>query len=99
MRYSFRLRSVLPVTCGLRCQFPSEYFLQNGLAEAGGALEVGGHHRFQLLHHAHPPLHFRHNPSLLGEGWEWNSKGSDGLRVEMDERNPDFAGRDVALGE
>ena len=63
-----------------------------GRWRAGG----GGHHRLQLLHHAQPPLHFRHDPSLLGEGWEWNSKGSDGLRVEMDERNPDFAGRDVA---
>jgi len=25
--------------------------------EASGALEVGGNHRLQLLHHAQPPLH------------------------------------------
>ena len=42
--------------------------LKDGLAEAGGALEVGGHHRLQLLHHAQPPLHFRHDPLLFGEG-------------------------------
>ena len=33
-------------------QFSCKCFLKDGLAEAGGALEVGGHHRFQLLHHA-----------------------------------------------
>src|ERR1035437_4422746 len=55
-------------------EFPGERLLQNGLAEAGGALEVGRHHRLQLLHHAQPPLHFRHDPRLLGEGWnaDWN---------------------------
>lgn len=35
-------------------------------------MEVGGHHRFQFLHHAQPPFHFRHDPGLLGEGWERN---------------------------
>src|SRR5208282_1318151 len=35
--------------------------LPNGLTEAGGALEVGGHQRRQLLHHAQPP-----NRTLIG---------------------------------
>ena len=56
------------------CQFSGEGFLEDGLAEAGGALEVGRHHRLQLLHHAQPPLHFRYNPSLLGKGWKRNWK-------------------------
>ena len=43
-----------------RLEFSRKSFLEDGLAEAGGALEVGGHHRLQLLHHAQPPLHFRH---------------------------------------
>ena len=54
-----------------------ESFLQDGLPQATGALEVGGDHRFELLHHAQPPLHFRHDPRLLGEGWERNVYGLD----------------------
>jgi hypothetical protein len=42
------------------------------MAQTNRPLQVGGHHRFQLLHHAQPPLHFRHNSRLLGEGWNWN---------------------------
>ena len=56
---------------GLR-QLPRKRLLQNGLAETGGALEVGCHHRFQLLHHAQPPLHFRHDPRLFGQGGQRN---------------------------
>ena len=41
-------------------QAAGESFLQNGLVEAGGALEVGGHHRFQLLPYAQPPRDFPH---------------------------------------
>ena len=55
-------------------EFPRERLLQNALAEAGGALEVGGHHRLQLLHHAQPPLHFRHDPRLLGQRGKWNAE-------------------------
>ena len=51
-------------------KFSGEGTLEDGLPEAGGALEVGGDHRLQLLHHAQPPLHFRHDPRLLGEAVE-----------------------------
>ena len=33
-----------------------ECLLKDGLPQAGGALEVGGDHGFQFLHHAQPPL-------------------------------------------
>jgi len=53
-------------------QTTTERPLQNGLAEAGGALEVGRHHCVQFFHHAQSSLHFRHDPLLLSEGREWN---------------------------
>lgn len=55
---------------GKSYKFPSEGLLKDTLAKAAGALEVGGHHRLQLLHHAQSPLHFRHDPLLLGERWQ-----------------------------
>src|SRR5882724_9937368 len=39
-------------------QFSRKCFLENGLPQTYRPLQVGGHHRFQLLHHAQPPLHF-----------------------------------------
>ena len=33
-----------------------ECFFHDGLTEANGALDVGGHYQFQLLRHAQPPL-------------------------------------------
>src|ERR1043166_5973059 len=52
-----------------------ECLLEDGLAEAGGALEVGGYHRLQLLHHAQPPLHLRHDARLFGQRGKhnWNT--------------------------
>jgi len=61
------LNYVLPAVLSSR---PVKAFCKNALAEAGGALELGRHHRLQILHHAQPPLHFRHNPRLLGKGWK-----------------------------
>jgi hypothetical protein len=53
---------------GYSCELAGEGFLEDGLAEAGGALEVGGHHRFQFLHHAHTALHCGRDAGLTG-GW------------------------------
>src|SRR5208282_1818950 len=39
-------------------ELPCERLLKNALAKAAGALEVGAHHRFHLLHHAQQPLRF-----------------------------------------
>jgi hypothetical protein len=60
-------------------EFSGEGFLEDGLAEAGGALEVGGHHRLQLLDHAQPPLHFRNDPRLLGSEAELASLEDRGV--------------------
>ena len=43
--------------------------MEDGLAEAGGALAVGGHHGFQCLHHAQSALQFGHDLILSGEGF------------------------------
>ena len=58
-------------------------FLEDGLAEAGGALEVRGHHRLQLLHHAQSPLHFRHEPRLLDERWKQIRSGHERLLSQL----------------
>ncbi len=47
------------------------------------ALEVGGHHRLQLIHHAQPPLHFRHDPRLLGERGKWDWKALDAITADV----------------
>src|SRR6266511_1254090 len=49
-------------------QLPRERLFKNALAKAAGALELGGYHRFQLLNHVQPPLHFRHDPRLCDKG-------------------------------
>lgn len=49
----------------IRLQFPFKHLLQNGLAQAGNTLEVGGHTRGQLLHHAQQPLHFQHSGQVI----------------------------------
>jgi hypothetical protein len=41
-------------------ELPCERFMKDALAKAAGALEVGERLRFQLLHHAQPPLYFHH---------------------------------------
>ncbi|TRZ92850.1 hypothetical protein D4R89_00620, partial [bacterium] len=38
-------------------QFAGKCSLEDRLAKAGGALEIGGYHRFLFLYHAQPPLH------------------------------------------
>ena len=43
------------------------------MAEASGALKVGGRYRFQLLYYAQSPLHFRHYARLLR--WRRNRDG------------------------
>ncbi|MGP8198138.1 MAG: hypothetical protein ACLQU4_01385 [Limisphaerales bacterium] len=72
---------ILDFTHARRNQPAGERLLQNGMAEAGGTLEVGGHHGFQLLHYAPTPLHFRHNPRLLGKVWERTRKLANISRV------------------
>lgn len=51
-------------------QLPLKRPLQDRLAEAGGALEVGVHDCFQLLHHAQAALYFSDDALLLSERWE-----------------------------
>ena len=50
----------------------SERFLADGLTKPGGALEVGGYHRFGFLNNARPGLKvdlgiFLHGPTRYGE--------------------------------
>jgi hypothetical protein len=44
--------------------------LKDRLKEAGGALEVGGHHGFGFLDHRQAARHLGDDAVLLGEGWE-----------------------------
>ena len=46
------------------------------MAEASGALEVGGYHRFQFLDHQQAPLHLGDDAVLFGEGWEQDQNAS-----------------------
>ena len=41
-----------------------------GLEELGGGGAGGGELGFQGVHRGHQFIHFRHDPALLGEGWD-----------------------------
>jgi len=60
-----------------------ERLLEDGLTKTGGTLEVSGHRCFQLPHHAQSPLHFRHDPGLLGEGWERNCHPLQYVQIDV----------------
>lgn len=55
-------------------KFAFERAVEDGLAEAGGALKIGRHDGFQFVQHAQPPLHFRYDPRLLSRRRNWNRK-------------------------
>lgn len=42
-------------------------FLEDGLAEAGGALEIGGDDGFQFVDDAEAAFYFRYDTFLFGE--------------------------------
>jgi hypothetical protein len=46
--------------------------MQDGLAQASGALEVGGDHSFQFLDNRQAALHLGDDAVLFGEWWEGN---------------------------
>lgn len=51
--------------------FKSKSLLQDRLAEAGGAAEVGFEGGFEPVGDAEAPLDFLHDAGLLGEGRQW----------------------------
>ena len=53
-------------------QLAAEGFLLNRLAQARGALQVGGHGGFEFFDHAQAPLDFGDDARLFGERWKGN---------------------------
>ena len=48
-------------------EFSGEGFLEDGLAKAAGALEVGGDCRFEFFNHAQSSFDFSNDPDLFGQ--------------------------------
>jgi len=47
-------------------------FGDSGGEEGGGGGAGGGELGFQRVHQGHQFVHFRHDPALFGEGWDWD---------------------------
>lgn len=62
--------------------FPRKRPLQNRLAQAGGALEVGVHDAFQFLNHAQAALHFGDDALLFGNWRDWNREFAEFCQVD-----------------
>ena len=61
--------------------------MEDGLAEAGGALEVGGHHRLQLFHHAGAKSWASKPFSVVGFSRSIFSHGIFGLRCVRERKS------------